>query len=173
MEFPGAFSRERNRPWAGTTFSPIPSSRGKTLLPPYYYHLSPMIDPTWMKLVEDKNLSLNEAIKDLEHRQERSLELSLSTQKQELSIAHSDKIQQLKDEIDSIKLDKIALEEKIASDERVVTLENERDYYRKESIQLNATVEMMTSKLDKCLLVNNKMKSEINRLKLGSSSFNH
>ena len=132
-----------------------------------------MIDPTWMKLVEDKNLSLNEAIKDLEHRQERSLELSLSTQKQELSIAHSDKIQQLKDEIDSIKLDKIALEEKIASDERVVTLENERDYYRKESIQLNATVEMMTSKLDKCLLVNNKMKSEINRLKLGSSSFNH
>ena len=132
-----------------------------------------MIDPTWMKLVEDKNLLLNEAIKDLEYRQERSLELSLSTQKQELSIAHSDKIQQLKDEIDSIKLDKIALEEKIASDERVVTLENERDYYRKESIQLNATVEMMTSKLDKCLLVNNKMKSEINRLKLGSSSFNH
>ena len=132
-----------------------------------------MIDPTWMKLVEDKNLLLNEAIKDMEHRQERSLELSLSTQKQELSIAHSDKIQQLKDEIDSIKLDKIALEEKIASDERVVTLENERDYYRKESIQLNATVEMMTSKLDKCLLVNNKMKSEINRLKLGSSSFNH
>ena len=32
MEFPGAVSRERNRPWAGTTFSPIPSSRGKTLL---------------------------------------------------------------------------------------------------------------------------------------------
>jgi chromosome segregation ATPase len=122
-----------------------------------------LIDPAFLKLVEDKHLLLNEAIKDLEHRNE----LSLSIQKQELHLAHADEIQKLQDEIALLKLDKINLEEKIASDERVCSLENERDYYRKESMKLNATVESMKSKLDKSEKDRKKMKREIEMLKLG------
>lgn len=123
-----------------------------------------MIEPANLKLVEDKHLLLNEAIEDLEHRKV----LSLSIQKQELSVAHAGEIQTLQDEIESLKLDKIKLEEKIASDERVRYLENERDYYRKESLKLHAAAETMKSKLEKSEIEKKKMKREIEMLKLAN-----
>ena len=110
-----------------------------------------MIDPTMKTLVEEKHMQLMEAIKELESRRDQSL----STQKEELSAipklenevaALNDEIVMLKEEISSLKLDKVTLEEKIASDERVCSLEKERDYYRKESIRLNAAIESMKKK---------------------------
>lgn len=110
-----------------------------------------MIDPPMKQLVEDKYHLLMEAIKDLESRRDQSL----STQKEELSAISklenevaklNDEITSLKEEIALLKLDKVTLEEKIASDERVCSLEKERDYYRKESIRLNAAIESMKKK---------------------------
>mmetsp|Transcript_26159 Transcript_26159/g.37343 ORF Transcript_26159/g.37343 Transcript_26159/m.37343 type:complete len:121 (-) Transcript_26159:101-463(-) len=118
--------------------------------------MTSMIDPAWKTLVERKHLLLTEAIKDLEHRRKNSL----SAQQEELSVIPKlkddvtklqDEVSKLQDVIASLKLDKIALEEKIDSDERVTSLEKERDYYRKESTRLNAAVESMKSKLDKKL----------------------
>lgn len=102
-------------------------------------------------LVEDKYHLLMEAIKDLESRRDQSL----STQKEELSAipklenkiaSLNEEIIMLKEEITLLKMDKVTLEEKIASDERVCSLEKERDYYRKESIRLNAAIESMKKK---------------------------
>ncbi len=118
--------------------------------------MTSVIDPAWKALVERKHLLLTEAIDDLKHRRE----LSLSAQQEELNIIPNlrdditklqDEVSKLQDVIASLKLDKIALEEKISSDERVTSLEKERDYYRKESTRLNAAVECMKSKLDKKL----------------------
>ena len=118
----------------------------------YFLNIDPTrIDPPMKQLVEEKYLQLMEAIKDLESRRDQSL----STQKEELSAipklenevaALNDEIVMLKEEISSLKLDKVTLEEKIASDERVCSLEKERDYYRKESIRLNAAIESMKKK---------------------------
>lgn len=99
---------------------------------------SPSIDETWKKLVKDKHELLQEVIKNLKHQRE----LSFATQRDERSI-----IAQLKEEVQTLKSEKIALEEKIARDERVCSLEKERDYYRKESIRLNSVVENLKSKL--------------------------
>mmetsp|Transcript_17406 Transcript_17406/g.28475 ORF Transcript_17406/g.28475 Transcript_17406/m.28475 type:complete len:118 (+) Transcript_17406:56-409(+) len=113
-----------------------------------------MIDPEMKNIVQEKHLLLLEAIKDLEHREQGRL----STHKEELSVIPkledevrnlNKEVATLKEEIALLKLDKIAVEEKIASDERVCSLEKERDYYRKESMRLNAAVESMKSKLDK------------------------
>ena len=95
-----------------------------------------MLDPTMKTLVEEKHLQLMEAIKELDSRRDQSL----STQKEELSAipklenkiaALDEEIIMLKEEISSLKLDKVTLEEKIASDERVCSLEKERDYLGK------------------------------------------
>ncbi len=116
--------------------------------------MTSMIDPALKTLVENKHLLLTEAIEELKHRREQSL----SAQQEELSVIQNlkdevgklqDEVSKLQDVIAALKLDKIALEEKIDSDERVTTLEKERDYYRKESTRLNAAVESMKSKLDK------------------------
>mmetsp|Transcript_28094 Transcript_28094/g.44203 ORF Transcript_28094/g.44203 Transcript_28094/m.44203 type:complete len:121 (+) Transcript_28094:162-524(+) len=118
--------------------------------------MTDVIDPAWKNLVECKHLLLTEAIKDLERRRENSL----SAQQEELSVIPNlkddvaklqDEVAKLQDVIASLKLDKIALEEKIASDERVSSLEKERDYYRKESMRLNTAVESMKCKPDKKL----------------------
>ena len=110
-----------------------------------------MIDPPMKQLVEDKYLLLMEAIKELESRRDQSL----STQKEELSAIPklenenatlNEEIIMLKEENALLKMDKVTLEEKIASDERVCSLEKERDYYRKESIRLNAAIESMKKK---------------------------
>jgi hypothetical protein len=97
-----------------------------------------IIDPAAITLVEQKHSKLLEAIENVEKNREKAL----SSQKEELEKIHADEIKRLK-------LDIITLQEKIASDERVCTLEKERDFYRKESMKLNATVETLKSKLDK------------------------
>ena len=107
--------------------------------------MTSIIDPTFITLVEQKHSKLLEAIENVEKNREKAL----SSQKQELDKIHADEIERQAAEIRSLKLDIITLQEKIASDERVCTLENERDFYRKESMKLNATVETLKSKLEK------------------------
>lgn len=98
-----------------------------------------------MTLVEQQHSKLLDAIENVENNREKAL----SSQKQELQKIHADEIERQQQEIRSLKLEIITLQEKIASDERVCTLESERDFYRKESMRLNATVETLKSKLDK------------------------
>ena len=107
--------------------------------------MTSIIDPAFVTLVDQKHSKLLEAIKNVEKNREKAL----SFQKQELDKIHADEIERQAAEIRSLKLDIITLQEKIASDERVCTLENERDFYRKESMKLNATVETLKSKLEK------------------------
>lgn len=109
--------------------------------------LSSMIDQDWINVVEEKHSLLNEAIN-----QAVAQEMKLSDEIKKLQ----DEIKEKTNEIDTLKSEKNP-EKKIARDERDSTLEQERDYYRKESLKLNATVESMKSKLKK---------SEMERLKL-------
>ena len=94
----------------------------------------------WEKLVKDKHLLMTDAIKSLKHRRDVS------------STAHEkdrNTIQDLKLQLANVKSEKEKLAKKVEDDERVCSLERERDYYRKESIRLNAEVELLQSKLDK------------------------
>ena len=107
--------------------------------------MTSIIDPAFITLVEQKHSKLLEAIENVEKNRQKAL----SSQKQELDKIHADESERQAAEIRSLKLDIITLQEKIASDERVCALENERDFYRKESMKLNATVETLKSKLEK------------------------
>ena len=107
--------------------------------------MTSIIDPAFVTRVEQKNSKLRDAIENVEKNRAKAL----SFQKQELDKIHADEIERQQQEIRSLKLEIITLQEKIASDERVCSLENERDFYRKESMKLNATVETLKSKLDK------------------------
>ena len=107
--------------------------------------MTSVIDPAFITLVEQRHSKLLKAIENVEKNRQKAL----SSQKQELVKIHADEIERQAAEIRSLKLDIITLQEKIASDERVYTLENERDFNRKESMKLNATVETLKSKLEK------------------------
>ena len=103
--------------------------------------MKPMTESAlWEKLVEDKHLLMTDAIKSLKHRRD----VSLSAQEE-----HCNTILNLKQSLANLKSEKEALEKKIEDDERVCSLEKERDFYRKESIRLNAEVESLKSKLGK------------------------
>lgn len=115
------------------------------LILPFPSSMTSIIDPAFMTLVEQQHSKLLDAIENVENNREKAL----SSQKQELQKIHADEIERQQQEIRSLKLEIITLQEKIASDERVCTLESERDFYRKESMRLNATVETLKSKLDK------------------------
>ena len=101
-----------------------------------------MIDQDCLQLVSSEYLKLQGAIEDLGQ----SINKTLGRQKRDINFANKTEMRKLQVEIESLRKEKIRLEESIASNERANQLETERDWYKKEALQLDDELEKMKIK---------------------------
>ena len=86
---------------------------------------------------------LNSAIDDLGT----SIGSTLDEQKNELERTHTEELRKIQLSVDELTKEKIQLQDSIATNERANQLESERDWYKKEALHLDETLEKEKAKL--------------------------
>ena len=123
-----------------------------------------------LQLVESEYIKLQGAIEDLG----KSIDDTLSQEKEALVLTHQSEIAKCKIEIDNLIKDKRRLEESITSNERACQLEVERDWYKKEALHLDSVVEKMKArekKLNESLLDREQMKGRLHTLGKSNAAY--
>lgn len=90
-------------------------------------------DSQGFKLVEQEYAKLQDCIGDLAD----TINGTLADQKEELNHSYETEMLKLKFQIEQLTLEKVKLEDSIATNERANLLENERDWYKKEALHLD------------------------------------
>jgi len=98
---------------------------------------------TSLKLVTSEYDQLNTAIDDLGT----SIGSTLDEQKHELERTHAEELRKVQVSVDELTKEKIQLQDSIATNERANQLETERDWYKKEALHLDETLEKENAKM--------------------------